>query len=767
MKLLRLTLMGLVALAPGSAETMVVEEIIAKVNGDIVLRSEYANFAREIASELARNDRLSEDEKRTQAAEREKNVLRDLIDERLLVQRGNEVGINVESQVLQQREQIMQRYNLETIDQFENWASEQTGMPVEDLMDRMREQFLSQAVLGQEVGGRIVITRDEIERYYNEHKDDFVRDEGVRLAEILVAREGLSEDEFEKKANEIHERVDRGEPFAEMARRLSDSEGSKEAGGDIGIFRRGSLMAEIEEKVFDKNPGYITELIPVQRGYLILKVVDRYREGLAELEEVEDEIRNILSAPKYGPAVREYLTALRQDAYIEIRPGYVDSAAAPGQDTSWTDPAKLAPVTTTREEVLEKKKKEASLVADPVGRRRQGQERTRTSPTSRRPSRIPNRRADLEAAVKETFVQDLEPDKRITSFFLVQAKEVRAKKTSGEPYLALTLSDRTGSVEAKMWDNVAEVVDGFERDDFIKIKAAVQVYRDKLQLIIHKLRRAEDGEVDLADFIPHTARNIDEMFAELTAIVDGFENPHLKALVKAFLDDPEFAERLKIAPAAKSLHHAFLGGLLEHIVSLLGLARRIAEHYDFLDADLLQTGVILHDLGKIEELTYDRSFGYSDSGQLLGHITIMLQWIDRKCAELPDFPRRLRSLVEHMVLSHHGRYEFGSPKLPMFPEALALSYIDDLDSKLESMRATVAAEGLIDSHWTRYNPSLERTLLNKERYLGLDEPKDERTAPAAPAPPSLPPPRPSRRRRRRRACSAPSCRPRWTCRKKG
>ncbi len=367
MKLLRLALLGIFALSLASAETLVVEEIIAKVNGDIILRSDYEKFARDIAGELARNDRLTDEEKHAQAAEREKNVLRDLIDERLLVQRGKELNINVESQVLQQREQIMQRYNLKTIDEFENWAHDQTGMPVEDLMDRMREQFLSQAVLGQEVGSRIVVTKEEVQKYYDEHKDEFVRDDGVRLAEILIAKEGLSDDEFEKKAKEVHDRVARGEPFAEMARRLSDSEASKEAGGDIGIFRRGSLMKEIEDRVFDKNPGYITDLIPVQRGYLILKVLDRYHQGLAELEEVQDEIRSRLSAPKYGPAVREYLTSLRQDAYIEIRPGYMDSSAAPGQDTSWTDPAKLAPVTTTRDEVLEKKKKKRLLWIIPMG----------------------------------------------------------------------------------------------------------------------------------------------------------------------------------------------------------------------------------------------------------------------------------------------------------------------------------------------------------------------------------------------------------------
>ena len=367
MNLLRLALVGCLALSLAPAETIIIEEIIAKVNGDIILRSDYDNFVQDIAAEIARNDRITEDEKREQAAARQENVLRDLIDERLLVQKGEEVGLNVEGQVLQQREQIMERYDLASIDDFENWAAEQTGMPVEDLMDRMREQFLTQAVLGQEVGSRIVVSRDEITAYYSEHKDEFVRDEGIRLAEILIAKEGLSDDEFETKAKEIHGRVDRGEPFAEMARRLSDSEGSKEAGGDIGIFRRGSLIKEIEDRVFDKNPGYITELIEVQRGYLILKVVDRYREGLAELEEVEEEIRNRLSGPKYGPAVREYLTALRGDAYIEIRPGYVDSAAAEGQDTSWTDPARLAAVTTTREEVLETERAKRLLWMIPIG----------------------------------------------------------------------------------------------------------------------------------------------------------------------------------------------------------------------------------------------------------------------------------------------------------------------------------------------------------------------------------------------------------------
>ena len=346
--------------------------------------------------------------------------------------------------------------------------------------------------------------------------------------------------------------------------------------------------------------------------------------------------------------------------------------------------------------------------------------------------------------MKNSYVQDCRPNDRVVSYFLVQTKEVRFKKNSGEPYLSLILADRTGSIEAKMWDGVEEVAETFDRDDIVKIKASVQLYRDKPQLVLQKIRPAEPTEYEQADFVPHTLRDIDEMFAELRAAVNGFQNPHLRALVRAFLDDPSIAERLRTAPAAKSMHHAFVGGLLEHVCSLLRLARLVASNYDYLDVDLLQTGVVLHDLGKLDELTYERSFGYSDEGQLLGHITMCVREIDRKCAALPGFPPRLKMLVEHLVLSHHGRYEFGSPKLPMFPEALALAYLDDLDSKLESMRAAIDTEQAGDSAWTRYAPALERSVLNPARFL---TPGEEPAAAnddepgswtPAPPPPSLP-----------------------------
>jgi 3'-5' exoribonuclease len=190
----------------------------------------------------------------------------------------------------------------------------------------------------------------------------------------------------------------------------------------------------------------------------------------------------------------------------------------------------------------------------------------------------------------------------------------------------------------------------------------------------------------------------------------------LKSLLEAFLNDPEIAQRFRRAPAAKSIHHAFLGGLIEHVLSLCGLAKLIAPHYKNVDPDLLLTGVVLHDIGKIYELNYERGFSYSNDGQLLGHITIAIRMISDKFRQLPGFPPQLRVLVEHMILSHHGRLEFGSPKLPHFPEALLLHFLDDLDSKMECMRALIENDRQLEGCFTNYSSALERTALKMDRY---------------------------------------------------
>jgi 3'-5' exoribonuclease len=330
--------------------------------------------------------------------------------------------------------------------------------------------------------------------------------------------------------------------------------------------------------------------------------------------------------------------------------------------------------------------------------------------------------------MKSPYVNELEPNKVITASFLVQSKETRQKK-SGELYLSLILSDRTGEVDSKMWDNVDETIDTFDRDDFVTVKGMAQVYRNRPQLTIHKLRRMDDSEVDFADYFPSSARDPEEMWAELRGVTAGIGNAHLKALLEAVLDDPDVAQRYRRAPAAKTVHHAYLGGLIEHVLSLCALAKVAAEHYPHVDRDLLLAGVVLHDIGKIYELKYERGISYSTDGQLLGHIEIALRMVAEKLHGLADFPPRLRTLVEHMIVSHHGHLEFGSPKLPQFPEALLLHYLDDMDSKMECMRALISNDRQVEGCFTVYNAALERPALKMDRYWA-DEPAPKHPAPA-------------------------------------
>jgi 3'-5' exoribonuclease len=286
--------------------------------------------------------------------------------------------------------------------------------------------------------------------------------------------------------------------------------------------------------------------------------------------------------------------------------------------------------------------------------------------------------------------------------------------------LALIVCDRTGQLEAKMWDNV--VLDGFEQDDFIKIKGLLNKYNGRFQLTIHKIRRLEDHEVDPADYLPKCPRDVGELWRDLGGFVATLKNPFLKALIEAFMSDAELATAYKTAPAAKTLHHAYIGGLLDHVVSLFRLCDLAAHNYPQIDRDLLLTGAFLHDIGKIHELSYGRSFAYTTRGQLLGHMVIELEMLHAKIAEVSGFPAELKTLLEHLIISHHGQYEFGSPKLPMFPEALMLHYLDDLDSKMESMRAHLERESASGDEWTGYNASLGRPLLNTRKFLAPKPP---------------------------------------------
>ncbi len=301
----------------------------------------------------------------------------------------------------------------------------------------------------------------------------------------------------------------------------------------------------------------------------------------------------------------------------------------------------------------------------------------------------------------------------------VCSKQVRSKK-DGTAFLALRLGDRSGQCDGVMWENFDECVREFECGDVVKVRARVSRFSGKLQLVIDLLRRAIDGEFEMSDYAPHTTLDIDMLWAQLNAYVDSFTDPHLKALMDSFLTDAEVATALRSAPAAKVMHHAWIGGLLEHIVSLLGICDMAAKHYPEVQRDLLLTGAMLHDIGKLQELRWGMNFEYTLEGQMLGHITLGINMIERRITAIPDFPQHLRLLVEHLVLSHHGRYEYGSPKLPMTPEALLLNFLDDLDAKMHSARAEFVkseASGKAPDEMTDWVRALERPLLNTQAFL--------------------------------------------------
>jgi 3'-5' exoribonuclease len=342
----------------------------------------------------------------------------------------------------------------------------------------------------------------------------------------------------------------------------------------------------------------------------------------------------------------------------------------------------------------------------------------------------------MAGKMKDSYVADLAKfeNQTLDSFFVVTTKQLRSRKDGGH-YMALTLGDRSGQIECRMWDNFADSVDGFDQGDVVKIRGEVCRYNGKLQLVLEKIRPASPGEFELADYVPHTRKNVEELWSALVGYADSFSDLSLQALVRSFLEDPAFAAAFREAPAAKSLHHAWLGGLLEHVVSLLGICDLIAAHYPEINRDLLLTGAILHDIGKLEELSWGTSFDYTLQGQLLGHITLGIAMIEKKLAALENFPPKLRLLVEHMVLSHHGKLEFGSPKLPMIPEAVLLNFLDDLDAKMHMMRSEFErrdAEGAKADEMTDWVRAMERPLLNTAAFLKPEPPSPESPIPASP-----------------------------------
>jgi 3'-5' exoribonuclease len=326
--------------------------------------------------------------------------------------------------------------------------------------------------------------------------------------------------------------------------------------------------------------------------------------------------------------------------------------------------------------------------------------------------------------MKEIYIADLatfEEGRNFDAFFLVLARQQRTTKTN-KPYLNVILGDKTGQLEARIWDPAdPRIAKDFEKGAIVKVRGCCSKFEDRLQVKIDHLRIAQDGEVEKSDLLPATGYDVNDLWRQLANFVEDMSNPNLKALIKTILADPSIAAAYREAPAARQLHHAWLGGLIEHVVSLLRLGDRVAGHYPLLDRDLLLTGVILHDIGKIHELTWDIGFDYTIEGTLLGHIQMGVDMVEKAIATLPEFPPRLRTLVLHLILSHHGKLEFGSPKLPMIPEALALNFIDDFDAKMQAVMSEFDKcnrEGKGPDEMTGRVWSLDnRQLLNTRRWL--------------------------------------------------
>ena len=335
------------------------EEIVAKVNSDIITRGEIEH-TRDVLMEEARRQGLTGTRLADAVKEQEKNALRDQIDQLLLVQKGKDLNINVDSEITRRLAEIQVQSKITDPDKFHQYLQENTGMTYEDFRQQIKNQVLTQRVIGEEISSRIAIPEVDLRKYYDEHKTEFVRQEQVFLSQILISTEGKTPEQTtaaEKKAADLVARARRGEKFSDLARQNSDDPETAKNGGELNAFKPGMLRKEIEDVVFKQKKGYVTDPIKVPQGLLILRVDERFEAGQASFEEVKNEITERLAAPRMEPKVREYLTKLREQAFLEIKDGYVDSGAAPGKDTRWKDVAQLKPETTTKEEVAARKKK--------------------------------------------------------------------------------------------------------------------------------------------------------------------------------------------------------------------------------------------------------------------------------------------------------------------------------------------------------------------------------------------------------------------------
>jgi 3'-5' exoribonuclease len=309
--------------------------------------------------------------------------------------------------------------------------------------------------------------------------------------------------------------------------------------------------------------------------------------------------------------------------------------------------------------------------------------------------------------MKKKYVNEFRAGDSVDEIFVLQDKSMGHKK-DGNNYLNVTLADKTGNVKGVMWDNVDQITAAqLTSGDFVHVQGRLNEYRGGLQAVVKHLTACPADSVDYSDFIPRTRHNTESMFERLVGLTESMETEYLKELFSGFWNDLEFVEKFKTAPAAKHMHHAYLGGLLEHTLSMAVLVERIAGHYSGVDMDLLLAGVVLHDIGKIKEFEYRYRIEYTDEGRLLSHIVIGLQMLDEKIREVPHFPEDRAKLLKHLIVSHHGSREFGSPELPKTIEAFLLNYIDEIDSKVNGIREFISSEDPNET-WTSYHRVLGR-----------------------------------------------------------
>ena len=308
------------------------------------------------------------------------------------------------------------------------------------------------------------------------------------------------------------------------------------------------------------------------------------------------------------------------------------------------------------------------------------------------------------------LIKDLRDKDNVDMLTLVKEKNVSVGK-NGRPFMSLLLGDSSGQVDGRVWDNVESLSREIETGDVIRVRGAIQIFQGRRQMVIHRMEKADSTTINFDDFLPKSSKNADDLFAELLLIVKTMKNAQLKQLVLDSIEDPEIRPLFLRAPAAKSIHHAWVGGLLEHVLSILKTMEFMASHYSFLNRDLLIFGAIFHDLGKIWELSWEQGISYTFRGRLIGHMEMACELIDRKSSKILGFDPELRDVCKHIVLSHHGKLEYGSPKRPKFLEAMIVAMVDDLDSKMSTVKTLIDNERGGTERWSRYSDLFDRYFL--------------------------------------------------------